>query len=48
MAAKKQGLSLEEAKESIELPQFSHLGMYEEWFKLNVEGVYKLSPPDTP
>ena len=45
MDAKEQGLSLEEAKESIDLPQFSHLGMYDEWFKLNVEGVYKLSPP---
>ena len=45
MDAKEQGLSLEEAKQSIDLPQFSHLGMYDEWFKLNVEGVYKLSPP---
>ncbi len=45
MAAKDKGMSLDDAKESIELPQFSHLGMYDEWFKMNVEGVYKLSPP---
>lgn len=46
MDAKENGLSLEEAKASIDLPQFSHLGMYDEWFKMNVEGVYKLSPPN--
>jgi glyoxylase-like metal-dependent hydrolase (beta-lactamase superfamily II) len=44
MTAKENGLSLEEARASIELTQFSHLGMYNEWFKMNVEGVYKLSP----
>ena len=43
MTAKERGLSVEEARDSIELPQFSHLGMYDEWFKMNVEGVYKLS-----
>jgi glyoxylase-like metal-dependent hydrolase (beta-lactamase superfamily II) len=43
MTAKEQGMSIDEARDSIELPQFSHLGMYDEWFKMNVEGVYKLS-----
>ncbi len=36
------GLSLEEAQASIELNEYRHLGMYDEWFKLNIEGVYKL------
>jgi glyoxylase-like metal-dependent hydrolase (beta-lactamase superfamily II) len=40
--AQRRGLSLEEAKESIELDQFRHLRMYDEWFELNVEGMYKL------
>jgi alkyl sulfatase BDS1-like metallo-beta-lactamase superfamily hydrolase len=44
MTAKENGLSLDEARDSIELPQFSHLGMYDEWFKMNVAGVYELSP----
>jgi len=42
--AKRDGLSLEQAVESIELPQFSHMDMYEQWFKLNVKGVYINSP----
>ena len=40
--AQSRGLTLEEAKETIELDEYSHLGMYNEWFKLNVEGMYKL------
>ncbi len=40
--AQRRGLSLEDAKESIELDQFRHLRMYDEWFELNVEGMYKL------
>jgi cytochrome c553/glyoxylase-like metal-dependent hydrolase (beta-lactamase superfamily II) len=43
-AAKKEGLSLEEAVETIDLPEFSHMDMYEQWFKLNVKGVYVNSP----
>ena len=44
--AKKKGSSLEEARASIELEQYSHLGMYDEWFELNVEGMYKLIEVD--
>ncbi len=40
--AKSQGVSLEDAKANIRLEQFSHLGMYNEWLALNVEGVYEL------
>jgi len=43
-AAKREGLTLEQAVESIDLPQFSHMDMYEQWFKLNVKGVYLNSP----
>ncbi len=43
-AAKKEGLSLDEAVETIELPEFSHMDMYDQWFKLNVKGVYVNSP----
>ena len=39
--AMEQGLSKDEAMASIELPQFSHMGMYDKWFKLNVEGMYR-------
>ena len=39
--ARDNGLTKEEAVESIELPEYSHLGMYDEWFKMNVEGVYR-------
>jgi len=39
--AMEQGLSKDEAVASIELPQFSHMGMYDKWFKLNVEGMYR-------
>jgi glyoxylase-like metal-dependent hydrolase (beta-lactamase superfamily II) len=40
--AQENGLSLEEALATIELDQYRHMGMYDEWFKLNLEGVYKL------
>jgi cytochrome c553 len=43
-AAKREGLTLEQAVESIDLPQFSHMDMYEQWFKPNVKGVYLNSP----
>lgn len=39
-AAKQKGLSLEETVKTVELKQFSHMDMYDEWFKLNVQGVY--------
>ncbi len=44
VTAKKNGLSLEQAVETIELEQFSHMDMYDQWFKLNVKGVYLNSP----
>ena len=46
MAAKAKGLNLEQAVEQIELPQFNHLGMYDQWFKMNVEGMYRQTPPE--
>ena len=42
-AAKQKGLSLEETVETVGLKQFSHMDMYDEWFKLNVKGVYNNS-----
>jgi hypothetical protein len=40
-------LSLEETVATVELEEFSHMDMYDEWFKLNVKGVYNNSPdPD--
>ena len=41
VGARDNGLTKEEAVESIELPEYSHLGMYDEWFKMNVEGMYR-------
>ena len=41
--AKQNGLSLEETVATVELEQFSHMDMYDEWFKLNVKGVYNNS-----
>ena len=35
------GLSKKQAIEQIELPQFSHLGMYDKWFKLNIDGIWR-------
>ncbi len=40
--AQEKGMSLEQALASIELDEYRHMGMYDEWFKLNLEGVYKL------
>ena len=40
LEAKEDGLTKEQAVASIELPEFSHLGMYEQWFKLNVKGMW--------
>jgi glyoxylase-like metal-dependent hydrolase (beta-lactamase superfamily II) len=46
-SAKQSGLSLEETVATVELEEFSHMDMYDEWFKLNVKGVYNNSPdPD--
>ncbi len=35
------GMSKDEAVAAIELPEYSHLGMYDKWFKLNVDGMYR-------
>lgn len=43
-AAKRDGLSLEQTIEAVNLEQFSHMDMYDQWFKLNVKGVYLNSP----
>ena len=40
LEARENGLSKDDAVASIELPEFSHLGMYEQWFKLNVKGMW--------
>ncbi len=37
-----QGQSLEEMKQSIKLPEFSHFGNYQEWLPLNIEGMYNM------
>ena len=35
------GMTREQAVDSIDLPQFEHLGMYDEWFKNNVSGMWR-------
>ena len=40
LEARGSGMSKDEAVASIELPEFSHLGMYDRWFKLNVAGMW--------
>jgi glyoxylase-like metal-dependent hydrolase (beta-lactamase superfamily II) len=39
--AMEKGMSKDDAVASIELPQYSHLGKYDDWFKMNVEGMYR-------
>lgn len=39
--ARAAGLSREQAMESIKLPEFSHLGMYDEWLKNNISGMWR-------
>ncbi len=39
--ASRKGRSLEEMKKSITLDAFSHLGMYDKWRELNIEGMYR-------
>ncbi len=41
LAAKASGLSREQAMESIELEKFKHLGMYEQWLKNNISGMWR-------
>lgn len=40
LEAKAAGLGREQAMESIELPEFSHLGMYDKWIKNNISGMW--------
>jgi len=41
LAAAREGQSLEEMKAGIQLEEFSHLGQYEAWRELNIEGMYR-------
>jgi glyoxylase-like metal-dependent hydrolase (beta-lactamase superfamily II) len=41
LEAKANGLTREQAMETIELPQYRHLGMYDQWFKNNVSGMWR-------
>ena len=41
LSAARAGQSLEEMKQSIRLEEFSHLGQYEAWLALNIEGMYR-------
>jgi glyoxylase-like metal-dependent hydrolase (beta-lactamase superfamily II) len=41
LEARSLGLSKEEAVETIELPEYSHMGMYDQWFKLNIRGMWR-------
>jgi len=41
LEAKAAGLSREQAMESIELPDFKHLGMYDQWLKNNISGMWR-------
>jgi glyoxylase-like metal-dependent hydrolase (beta-lactamase superfamily II) len=45
-AAKASGLGLEEAQTTIQLPEFSDMGRYDEWLGENIEGMYRLIPDD--
>ena len=38
--AARNGMSLEEMKQSITLDEFKHLSMYDDWRELNIEGMY--------
>ena len=39
--AARAGQSLEEIKKTVTLDQFSHLGQFQQWRELNIEGVYR-------
>ncbi len=41
LAANRAGQSLDEMKGNIKLGQFSHLGRYDEWLPLNIEGIHR-------
>ncbi len=41
LAAARAGQSLDQMKQTIKLDAFKHLGQYEAWLPMNIEGVYK-------
>ncbi|MDH3638053.1 MAG: MBL fold metallo-hydrolase [Gammaproteobacteria bacterium] len=41
LASAREGLSLDQMKTRITLPDFQHLGQYQEWLPLNIEGMYR-------
>jgi glyoxylase-like metal-dependent hydrolase (beta-lactamase superfamily II) len=41
LAAARAGLTLDQMKTQITLPEFAHLGQYKEWLPLNIEGMYR-------
>ena len=41
LQARANGLTREQAMQSIELPAFSHLGMYDEWLKNNISSMWR-------
>lgn len=41
LKAKQNGLTKDQAVATIELAEYGHLGMYDQWFKMNVEGMYR-------
>ncbi len=44
-AAIEDGLSEDEAAETVRLDEFADFGQYDEWFPLNVRGMYRLLSP---
>lgn len=47
-SARASGLSLQEAQETIQLPEFSDMGRYDEWLGENIEGMYGLISDEMP
>jgi glyoxylase-like metal-dependent hydrolase (beta-lactamase superfamily II) len=41
LEARAAGLTREQAMQGIELPRFRHLGMYDEWLKNNISGMWR-------
>ncbi len=40
LEARSMGLTKEQAVATIDLPEYSQMGMYDQWFKLNVGGMW--------
>ena len=41
LEARAAGLTREQAMQNIELPAFSHLGMYDEWLQNNISSMWR-------